>query len=427
MSLRKNMPAPDLAAHLANRPSGILAVGSNPLAALEEMAAERSEIFSAVKEVTANIKSFRFDIDQQVGELASRLQNVEQVVAYEATMHGAQTGGGGPSVGNDVLRVLGEDPAFASAAQAAGRNQRASPLSIRVDLPQSIKAALTNEPWEGGSSDGSYMPSQPGRGGLVGPALRSLRLLDVLPSRPVTTDSVEFVQMAFTGDASEQEYEGDAKPEISADGTLATANIVTVAGWLAASRQVLSDHQALASLVDQVLRHKVRSRLEHQLINGPGGQGRINGLLNQATPLVPTIGVTAADIIGEALVTMADAGYSPGLVLMNPFDWLRILTTRTTTEEAYVFGSPTMPVPPSLWNTSIVLSPSVPEDTALTIDTSFTTVLDREQANVLISNSHSDFFTRNLIAILAELRAGLEVLDQGAVYSFDLGAVSSGA
>lgn len=49
------------------------------------------------------------------------------------------------------------------------------------------------------------------------------------------------------------------------------------------------------------------------------------------------------------------------------------------------------------------------------LDTSYTSVLDRQAVSVLISNSHKDYFTRNLILILAELRAGLEVLDTLAV------------
>ena len=62
----------------------------------------------------------------------------------------------------------------------------------------------------------------------------------------------------------------------------------------------------------------------------------------------------------------------------------------------------------------------MPQGKALIIDTSFVTLLDREQINVLLSNSHEDFFIRNLVAILGELRAGLEVTDLQAVYRVDL-------
>lgn len=60
--------------------------------------------------------------------------------------------------------------------------------------------------------------------------------------------------------------------------------------------------------------------LENRIINGVGGQGNINGLLNQALRMIPDI--------GEGLVAMANNGYAPNPELMNPLDWLRLLITR---------------------------------------------------------------------------------------------------
>src|SRR5690606_35004716 len=89
---------------------------------------------------------------------------------------------------------------------------------------------------------------------------------------------------------------------------------------------------------------------------------------------------------------------------------------KTATEQAYLFGSPASPLPPALWNLPVALEPSMPAGSALVLDLSFITVLDRERVSVLLSNSHKDNFTKNLVTILGELRAGLEVLDQGAVF-----------
>lgn len=49
--------------------------------------------------------------------------------------------------------------------------------------------------------------------------LPPLRLLDVLPSRPTTSDAVEFIQFAGTGDAAEQEHEGDTKAQLAFEDT----------------------------------------------------------------------------------------------------------------------------------------------------------------------------------------------------------------
>lgn len=358
------------------------------------------------------------------GEYGARLQTAEQVIAgLDARGALYSAGSGGPSIGVQALQEFGEEGSFTAAAEAARRGGKLPAFSARVNVDGSIRAALTNE--QGTSSGGSTIPSAPERGGIVGPVARPLRLLDVLPSRPTTSDAVEFVQLTVDGAPSEQIEEGDAKAQLDFEGTLARAEIVTIAGWTSASKQVLADHAALQAQIDRVIRSKVLSRLEHQIINGTGAPGKIKGLVASSAAFIPTIGTTPADIVGEALVRMADAGYLPNLVLLNPLDWFRIQITKTDTEGEYLFGSPTMPVPPALWNTAIVLTPSVAEGTGFTLDTSFTTVLDREQMSVTVSNSHEDYFVRNLVAILGELRAGLEVLDEFAVFRFDLTPLSS--
>jgi HK97 family phage major capsid protein len=387
---------------------------------VQVVATELAETKDVVADMLTAWSSFAKNNDG----IGARLQHVEQTVAMQSGRSGGAFARDAASIGSDAIEKLQEDPSFSAAMQVSARNMKPGQFSSRINLDNSIRAALTNEGM--GNTGDTSVPSNPERRGIVGPVLRTLRLLDVLPSRPTDNDSVEFVQLNATGEAGEQIHEGDEKAVLGFAGVLKTANIVTIAGHTPASKQVLSDESALSQQIDRVIRQKVLSRLENQLINGPGGQGRINGLLNQATAFVAAIGATAADVIGEALVTMSNAGYAPGLVLLNPLDWFRIqLTRKNATDDEYVFGSPTMPVPPSLWNTTIVTTPSLAEGTAMVIDTSFITVLDREQVSIAVSNTHKDYFTRNLVEILGELRAGLEVLDVLAVQKFALPAPAS--
>ncbi|UZW60275.1 phage major capsid protein [Lysobacter enzymogenes] len=152
-------------------------------------------------------------------------------------------------------------------------------------------------------------------------------------------------------------------------------------------------------------------------------RGRIHGLLPQATAFIPVIGETPADMIGEMIVTMVNEGYGTNLILMNPMDWFKLQLTRVNeTDDEYVFGSPTAPLAASLWSTRIVPVPSLAAGNVLGLDTAHVTVLDRMRASVLLSNSHKDYFTRNLVLILAELRAGLEVADAKAVRKLALPA-----
>lgn len=375
-------------------------------------------INASLEKVGNNLRAYKEGTEERMTELQVTMQSLQQVVAAGALNNSARLPSP-PSIGESAVEAIGGDAAFAAARDQATRNMKVGQFAARANIDASIKAALTNE-GKGNAGD-TGVPGQAERRGFIGAVLPPLRLLDVLPSRPTSSDAVEFIQFSGSGEAAEQEREGDTKAELEFEGTPERAEIVTIAGWTTASKQVLSDAPALKAQIDRVIRHKVLSKLEDRLINGVGGQGKINGLWNQATAMVPAIGETPADMIGEALVTMANEGYAPNLVLMNPLDWFRLQITRTNdTDDEYVFGSPTAPAAPSLWNTRIVPTRSMTARRVMTIDTSLVTVLDREQMSVVLSNTHADYFVRNLVAILGELRAGLEILDTGAVRKFEL-------
>ncbi|MDT4832157.1 phage major capsid protein, HK97 family [compost metagenome] len=385
------------------------------MAAQLSVAEEYALVRADLKTVGSELREYAEQTEREQKEISARLSHLEQHVVKLDGSGGF--GGGytsGASIGALALEKVQDEAAGAFAALAEWNAG-----TCRVKLQAGIRAALTNEGM-GGSSDTS-VPRQPEQRGFVAEVTRPLRLLDALPRRPTSRDSVQFVQLNSTGDAAEQQREGDEKAEIDVEGTPKAANIATVAAHTTASRQVLGDHPALQAAIDLMVRNKLLARLEYQLVNGLGGEGKIDGLLNQATTFIPTIGTTPADIIGESLTRQAENGYLPNLVVMNPMDWFRLqITKKNATDEEYVFGSPTMPVAPSLWNSRIVTTPSIAEGEAMTIDTSFVTVLDREAPGVLLSNSHKDYFTRNLLLILGELRAGLEVLDTFAIYKMSL-------
>lgn len=383
----------------------------------ETVSREYRQVQGDLKDVGVQLKGFVETTRSEHNKFSARLQDIEQRVLRNRDDADSPSSNGG--IASGVLAALEDDHGFQGAAHAASRNQKVPAFVARASMDASIRQALVG----GGSSLGGTngYPTAPERGGIVGPAQRPLRLLDVLPSRPVTSDAVEFVRLSLSGAAAEQEDEGDEKAELGAAGDLVRVEIGTIAGWLAASRQVLADNAALRQMIDRVLRGAVTDRLEARLVAGYNGvAGRISGLLEQSTPFTPAESAVA-DRIGEAISSMTAQGYAPTIVVLHPTDWFALSITRSLPSGEYLFGPPTAPVARSLWNLPVVLSDSVGLGGALVIDTAFVTLLDREQMSVMVSNSHKDFFTRNFVAILCELRAGLEVLDLGAVVSLDLG------
>jgi HK97 family phage major capsid protein len=62
-----------------------------------------------------------------------------------------------------------------------------------------------------------------------------------------------------------------------------------------------------------------------------------------------------------------------------------------------------------VWGLPIVASDNITAGTALVGDGTMAAVVDREDATIYTTDSHSDFFVRNLFVLLAEERVALAV------------------
>lgn len=272
----------------------------------------------------------------------------------------------------------------------------------------------------GQAGDNAYNV-QPNRwDGLGNNPQRRLSLFDVLPSLPVTTATMEFMQLTgYANAAAVQAKEGDTKAQAAVPTTVQTAYVATVAHYVRASQQVLDDAPALSVQLNNLLSYGVLAKAENLLINGTGGPGNINGLLNQATPYAATA-TTAADMIGQAITELQANGWTPSVVVLNPADFFAITSAKNTGNGAYSMGSPRDPAPPSLWSVPVITSASLAAGTALVLDASQAALLDRQEVTVATSREDGSNFVSNTVTILAEGRLGLAVFSPGAVLSVDL-------
>jgi len=260
-----------------------------------------------------------------------------------------------------------------------------------------------------------------------------------LPQRPLTVralfsndttsgDQISYaVQTAFDNAAaavSEAAVDGNpsgAKPQSSIAWSRRTETIETIATWMAATRKQLSDAGQTRSLIDNQLRLMLDLEIEDQLMNGNGTSPNISGLLDRTG--LQTLDLSAAsgdranlDGIRTAkrLVRTGAARAVADGVVVNPID-SEEFDLMVDGEDRYRAGDPfgvlgaTSDAPP-IWRMRRVESEAVAEGTAIV--GAFRvggTVFEREGITILTSDSHSDFFTRNLIAVLAETRLGLAI------------------
>lgn len=384
------------AAMAAHQPS---AGGTEHLATLTQ---EMSEMDQDIGQMAAVLKAHNESLVAQTekqGELQARILELEQRAVAGGSNKKQSSGTPDHNIVSASVIEADGISAFRAGQKSTGK--------MRVDT--GLRAAVTN-PNKGTTGSTSY-PTAPVRApGIQGIPQPRLSLLDVLPVVPVEGSTYEFVQLdGYLSGAAYQVKEGDEKSEGELPTKLSRAEIATIATWIPASLQVLNDNTQLEDQIGLLMSVGVRQKLEAELLVGDGGPGEILGFIAQA----PAAGITTGkpvDRIGLALTDLKAAGWNPNVVVMNPRDWFAIESERADEGDGqYVIGTPRDPAPPSLWGTPVVVTMGMPEGNALVLDTTTTALLDRQEVTVEASRMDGDNFRRNLVTILAELRAGLAV------------------
>lgn len=361
------------------------------------------------------INRFANDAKETIQGLKDRLQDLEQ----KSARRGAPAGYG---CGDDAIVKMAD--AFTKSGQFEALKS-GSPTTGRVTVENVAIKSLTNA-GQGVAGSTSYSATAQRQPGLYNDPRRDLSLLDYLPSLPASSATFEYMQIKdYTNNATEQEEEGAQKAQTSIDAELETANIATVAHWTRASKQVLDDTPALGQQIGNLLNYGLLEKLESRLIAGPGGKGKIKGLIGYAVPHVVVGTLKPVDAIGQAVTAMKTSGWQARLIIMNPDDWFSISSERDA-DGQYVLGSPRDPAPPVLWGVPVITSGSMPAGTVLLLDTTQVAMLDREQPTLMLSREDGNNFTSNLVTLLAELRAGLAVFSTGAVRSVDISDATGG-
>ncbi len=220
---------------------------------------------------------------------------------------------------------------------------------------------------------------------------------------------------------------GGLKPESGMVFGRVTTNVKTVAHWMPATKRALADAGQMQTLIDGFLRWGLDAELEDQMVLGNGVGENFTGLTNIANLTAQPWDTNIVTTTRRAKTKVRLVGRTtPTAFLLNPSDWETIQLTRTEEGGAntgqFLFGGPAANEVQTLWNLPVVECESVPVGTGYVGNFHLLVLWDREQAGVQMTDSHNDFFVRNLVAILAEARAAFGCLKPAGIVEMDLTA-----
>jgi HK97 family phage major capsid protein len=271
-----------------------------------------------------------------------------------------------------------------------------------------LKALITYATTSGGANVWSER-----RPDILGPApFRPFQVVDLLTRIPVVSNSVDYVRInAFTNAAAPvaaaTTTSNGAKPESELTFTQVAATIRVIPHWMPVVNQVLSDAPALRAMIDGFLRDGITEELEDQIVQGDGNSPNFTGIINDANILSQAFSTDLLTTVRKARTAIRTTGKRvvPTAIGMSPATW-EVIDLLQDAEQRYYFGGPMAMGTPRLWGLPVIESEAFPDATGVVGDFREGLLFDRESTMIRVSESHSDFFIRNISVILAEGRYG---------------------
>ncbi|QGZ16899.1 major capsid protein [Arthrobacter phage LittleTokyo] len=350
--------------------------------------------------------------------------------------------------------------------ETAGAMRRVKNLGLEIVSAPEFKAAMA--PFKGGrvpeksrfstdpiavkslfvggddTSAGVFVtPEQTGIIEMLG--RRPLTLRDVVSKRTTGSDTVEYVrQTAHTNNAAPvaeatssagptsqdlggplvNDPNGGYKPEGSWAFARETATVKTIAEWVPATKRALADAGQLQGLINDELRKDIAETEENQILLGDGTGENLPGILTTSGIQSQAFDTDIFRTVRKALTKARTVGrVVPNAVVLNPTDVETIdLAREGGATGAYLGAGPFALGPRTLWGVPVIESEAIAAGRGLLGDFSKAVVWDRQQTTVTMTDSHADFFIRNMVAILAEERLAFGVTRPAAFVDVDTAA-----
>ena len=277
-------------------------------------------------------------------------------------------------------------------------------------VPGEIRAATISE---GGA--GGITPAPDVIPVIVTVPGRELVVADLMGSGRTSSSSVQYMKETSVTNAATAVAEGAPKPESTIAFAPATEPVRKIATWIPLTEEVLEDIDGFSAYINGRLRDFVLLAEDDQLLNGSGIDPNFTGILHRpglAAPVARVDPENNADAILRQITAIETATMmTVSGIVMNSANWTPLLQLKDQNGNYVAQGGPFgTPLRKTLWGKDVALTPAQTVGTA-TVGCFKSGAQFRRRTPVRVdaSNSHQDFFIKNLVAVRAEERGALVV------------------
>lgn len=246
---------------------------------------------------------------------------------------------------------------------------------------------------------------------ITRPARREPFIRQLVTNRRITSMYVAYAELKNRDGGADTVAEGAPKPQTDFDIVEASKKVEKIAHFIKTSKEALDDITGLRGEINSELIDGVNLKLDEQILKGNGVSPNLTGILTYVSaPLVPAapyaVGVilpNTFDVLVVAAATVVANGFRPNYAVMHPDD-VAMMGLAKTTAGVYILPPFSSADGMVINGLRIVANAGMTKGDFLVGDFSKDILAIREEVNIQVGYVNDDF-TRNLVTILAELRA----------------------
>lgn len=357
------------------------------------------ELTQAVAKSEADLKAFGAVADSTKNEIVALSEKfAESESRLAALEQRAVSGKGEPEKGPTLGQLLVESQGFKDFAAKQRHKGQSVPLEIKD---------ITSDTASAGDGIWSYRDPE-----LVSNPYRPRMLRSLIPTVPVQSNLVEWVQTNARTNNADAVSEGGAKPKSDLTYDRKETAVRKIAHYFKTSMEVLQDFPRLRAEVDTEGFEMLRQVEEDQILSGDGTGVNLLGLIPQATAFQTNVvvsGDTSVDVLRRAILQVRQSYYGATGIVLNPADWAEIELLKDG-ENRYLFSAATTGAPARLWGLPVVECDALdPGEFMVGAFALAATIYDRMQASVYLSTENEDDFIKNMVSVMFEERLALAV------------------
>lgn len=333
---------------------------------------------------------------------------------------------------------------FDMVKESLGNEEIKEFMSKKKGSTNKIDLKIADDMTESGNlTAGSVLITDQPRRDIIELKTRPIHMREIMPVGVTLKDRIPVVKQANFEDGVDMKAENTASGQSDFDLAETYVNVERLATHMIVSKDLLDDVPALTSFIANHMPKRVMTKEDQQILFGNAASPQIQGITGVASAFAAGVFATSIpaaneiDCIRVALANLNVGYYSPSAVILHPEDVAKIDMLKTSSTREYLGNNYLVSRDA---NTGLLRIAGIPiiANTAMTSGyfcigdfADAVELVDRKKLTMQMSDSHSDYFIKNMICITFEERIALPIYYNGAFvygqFSVAKAAITSGS